>query len=191
MVGIIRTVVIMLQSPELKLGEEFDKLLYTDEDCSPIVIPFLFKKYRRDSQNSKIGCKACNEGRNGNIEGSLDCPYCLGAGYEWDQGISQGWFSKPEFSIERTLVASVADRQAESAFNKIYLYTDKTIVFEDTDVILVPKLDTNNKIQTPVVAEGIFLVFDDFNFRSNQSQAEYNRYRLSTTFDTCFKRLMK
>ena len=180
----------MLQTPELHIEKEFEDLVYDGADCTPIFIPFLYKKFRRDGLKSKLKCPACNEGKNGNKEGSLDCPYCLGAGYQWDQGIAEGWIGKPEFSIERTLVASISDRQAESAFYKIYLYTKKDVILADTDIILIPQLE-GTKIKVPIESQGIYSVFDDFNFRANQSQAEYNRYRLSTTFDNSFKHLIK
>lgn len=180
----------MLQNSDLKIRDEFDKLLFTEELCSPIFVPFLYKRYRRDEHNNKIKCLACNAGKNGNKEGSLDCPYCLGAGYSFDQGITEGWFGKPEYSIERTLVASISDRMAESAFFKIYLYTKKDVIFKDTDIILIPSLE-GNKIKFPIRSEGILSVYDNFSFRSDQTQSEYNRYRLSTSFDTSFKRLIE
>lgn len=181
----------MLQNPELRIQTEFDKLLASDDDCSPIEVPFLYRRNKRDRYLTSIPCKACNPSSNGINEGSLDCPYCLGSGTEWEQGIAKGWFSNNLFTIERTLIASIPDRMADSAFFKIYLYTKTDIKLKDTDIVLIPVLDENGKILLPLQSEGIFSVYEDFNFRANQTQAEYYRYKLSTAFDSTFRGLLK
>ena len=56
----------MLQNPELKIDLEFEKLLFTDDDCTPIAIPFFYKqiartraKINRDAQqHDKLGGQA-------------------------------------------------------------------------------------------------------------------------------------
>ena len=36
----------MFQNPELKLDKEFEDLLFTDKDCTPLNVPFIYKKIR-------------------------------------------------------------------------------------------------------------------------------------------------
>ena len=182
---------IMLQNPELKIEKEFRDLLSHDEDCTPIEVPFLYRQNKRDRYNNPIYCKACNEARSGIKEGSLDCPYCLGSGTEWEQKIGKGWFSKFAFTTERTLTTSIPDKMSDSSFFKLYLYTNKELVLKDTDSVLIPTLTATGNILLPLRVEGIYSVFEDFNFRANQLQSEYNRYRLSTTFEATYGGLLK
>ena len=49
----------MFQSPELKIDKEFEDLLYTDKDCTPLNVPFFYKKITRevagqDKQNPRV-----------------------------------------------------------------------------------------------------------------------------------------
>lgn len=176
----------MLQNPELIIEREFRNLLSEDVDCTGIAIPFLYRQNKRDHYNNPIYCKACNEARSGIKEGSLDCPYCLGSGTEWEQKIGKGWFGKNSFSTERTLTSSIPDKMSDSAFFKLYLYTNKELVLKDTDIVLIPSLNERNKIKLPLVLEGCYSVYEDFNFRSYQTQSEYNRYKLSTTIESTF-----
>lgn len=180
----------MLQNPELKIEEEFRNLLSKEDDCTPIQVPFLYRKNNRDNYNNPIYCKACNDPRSGIKEGSLDCPYCLGSGTEWTQSIGQGWFGKNAFSTERTLTTSIPDKMGDSAFFKVFLYTNRELVLRDTDVVLIPTLTDKGKIKIPLEVEGIFSVYEDFNFRSNSMQSEYNRYKLSTTVESTFRGLL-
>ena len=181
----------MLQNPELKIEKEFEALLSTDSDCTPIEVPFLYRQNKRDRYNNPIYCKACNEARSGIKEGSIDCPYCLGTGTEWEQKIGKGWFAKNAFSTERTLTTSIPDKMSDSAFFKIYLYTKKDVLLKDTDSVLIPTLTSEGAIKLPLEVEGIFSVYEDFNFRSNQMQSEYYRYKLSTNFEATFGELLK
>lgn len=181
----------MLQHPELIVEQEFNNLLTTDEDCSPIEVPFLYRRNKRRRDSRPVPCKACNGDVNGIKEGSLDCPYCLGSGTEWEQGIAKGWFAHNGFTTERTLLASISDRMADSAFFKIYLYTKADIYLKDADAVLIPALDADGKIKLPLESNGIFSVFESFNYRSTQTPVEYYRYRLSTSFDSTFRGLLQ
>lgn len=180
----------MLQNPELRIEREFDNLLQTEEDCTPIEVPFLYRKNKRTRYNTAVNCKACTETVSGIKEGSIDCPYCLGTGTEWEQCIGKGWFAKNAFSTERSLITSIPDKMSDSAFFKLYLYTKKDVVLRDADVVLIPTLDLNGRIKMPLEIEGLFIVYEDFNFRSNQSQTEYYRYKLATTVESSFKGLI-
>lgn len=180
----------MLQRPELEINKEFDDLLQTEEDCTPIEVPFLYRKNKRDRYNLAIQCPACNGTLSGIKEGSLDCPYCLGTGTEWEQHIGKGWFAKNSFSTERTLTTSIPDKMSDSAFFKIYLYTKRDIVLRDTDTVLIPTLTETGSILLPLEIEGVFSVYEDFNFRANQTQSEYYRYKLSTTTEDTFGDLL-
>lgn len=179
----------MFRIPELILDKEFEDLVLNDVDCKRIEIPFLYKKYRRDRYNDRIPCEACNDSLNSAVEGSLDCPYCLGAGYSFDQGIGTGWFSHPLFFTTNGL--DIRNLAGDTAQNKVNLYTDKKLVFHDRDVILIPTLDDDGNIVKPLISLGIYSIYEDWLYRSHAVLTEYNRYKLSTTKDKSFERLMR
>lgn len=81
----------MFQSPELIIHKELSDLLFTDTDCSPIWLPYIHRRFLRDTNFSRVRCMGCNSGNSGAKEGLIDCPYCKGEGYLWEDVIIKGW----------------------------------------------------------------------------------------------------
>ena len=72
----------MFQNPELKIDKEFEDLLLTDADCTPLFVPFFYKKITKIN-GIKQQCPSCNSKASGNVEGSIDCPSCEGLGFQF------------------------------------------------------------------------------------------------------------
>lgn len=181
----------MLQNPELKVDLEFEKLLFTDDDCTPLAIPFFYKHITRTRNGQKIPCKACNQSPSGNVEGSVDCPYCEGIGYEWKEGIGEGWFFSQSYMTDRSIVSSVPLQAATANFNKIYLAFKKDIRLKESDIILKPELREDTRVVVPIVNDGMYKVYESLNLSSNQTQSEYNIVTLTSTFGNYFRNLLK
>lgn len=181
----------MFQNPELKIDNEFEKLLFTNEDCTPLFVPIFYKKLTRDRQGHRIPCPACNTNPSGNVEGSQDCAYCEGVGYKWSEGISEGWFYKQSYMTDRSIVASVPLEIASASFDKIYLAFKKELRLKEGDIVLRPEVGFNKKIVTPIVNNGMYKVYDSLNLSSNQTFSEYNIVSLTTTFGDYFRGLLK
>lgn len=182
----------MLQNPELKVDLEFDKLLFSDDDCTPLAIPFFYKHVVRNRDGSKRPCQACNQNPSGNVEGSVDCPYCESVGYEWVDGISEGWFFSQSYMTDRSIVSSVPLQAATANFNKIYLAFKKDLKLKESDVILKPELTLmDGRMVIPIKNDGMFKVYESLNLSSNQTQSEYNIVSLTSTFGNYFRGILK
>lgn len=181
----------MFQNPELKIDKEFEELLFTDKDCTPISIPFFYKKIKRTYQGSKVPCLSCNSSSNGNIEGSLDCPYCEGVGFQWKEGIYKGWFYKQSYMTDRSISSSVPLEMSLANFNKLFLVFDKGLELNQDDIILKPKLDLKGKIEFPIISDGMFKVFESEHNSSNQTFSEFNSATLSSSFGKYFRNIIK
>lgn len=181
----------MFQNPELKLDKEFEDLLHTDVDCTPLAIPFIYKKIKRTYQGSKVPCKSCNPAGDGNVEGSLDCPYCEGLGYQWTEGIYKGWFYKQTYMTDRSISSSVPLEMGIANFNKLFLVFDKGLELKQDDIILQPKISKKGGIEYPIISQGIFKVFESEHNAANQRYAEFNSVTLSSTFGKYFRGIIK
>lgn len=181
----------MFQNPELKLDKEFEDLLHTDTDCTPLSIPFFYKKIKRTYDGNKIPCSSCNGAANGNIEGSLDCPYCEALGYQWTEGIYKGWFYKQSYMTDRSISASVPLDMAIANFNKVFLVYDKGLELKQDDIVFKPKLNSEGIIEYPIISDGMFKVFESEHNASNQKFSEFNSATLSSTFGKYFRGILK
>lgn len=180
----------MLQNPELKIDLEIEKLLYTDDDCTPLFIPFFYKQIERTRSGAKVSCPSCNNTPSGNVEGSPDCPYCEGVGYKWIEGIGKGWFYRQAYMTDRSIVSSVPLAAAGATFNKNYLVFGKELVLKEGDIIMKPLLQETNKINIPVHNDGMYKIYESLNLSSNQSQSEFNTVSLTSTYGRFFRGLL-
>ena len=180
----------MYQSPELIIDKELEDLLFTDKDCSPLQVPFIYKKMRRDSRGNTISCKACNKNKDLFKEGSLDCPYCEGLGYEWDEGTALGWFYKNSMLSDRNLMSSAPSEVGLSIFNKQYLVTDKDVLLKQNDHILRLVLDDDNTPKLPLQLDGMYQVVESENNRSNTLFSQFNTYTLDTENKSLFRGIL-
>ena len=180
----------MFQNPELKLGDEFEDLLFTDKDCTPLNVPFFVKKIKRDYNGNKIQCPSCNKGVSGIVEGSHDCPYCEALGFQWTEHIHRGWFYKQSYMTDRSISASVPLTMAQAEFFKYFLAYDKSFVINTDDIILIPELDLKGNPLIPIKRKGLYKVTDNDANSSNQTLAEFNIATLTTTNGNVFRGLL-
>lgn len=180
----------MLQNPELKLDVEFEKLLFTDDDCTPLFRPFIYKAIETDRAGNKIPCPSCNQTPSGNVEGSIDCPYCESVGYKWKEGVADGWFYNQAYMTDRSIVSSVPLQTASATFNKIFLAFRKDLKLREGDIILKPELRSDKNLVLPIVNDGMFKVYESLNMSSNQTQSEYNIVSLTSTYGRYFRKLL-
>lgn len=176
----------MFQNPELKIDKEFEDLLLTDTDCTPLFVPFFYKKIKR-VRGEKQPCIHCNNGVSGNIEGSIDCPYCEAIGYQWSEGIYNGWFYKKSFMTDRSITSSVPLEMAIANFNKLHLVFDKGLELEQDDIIFRPKIDLNKKMLIPIQKEGMYKISEEEHNSSNQTFSEFNTVVLTSSFGKYFR----
>lgn len=180
----------MFQNPELKLDKEFEDLLFTDKDCTPLNVPFFLKKIKRNSRGSKIQCPSCNLGVSGVIEGSHDCPYCEAIGFQWTESIKRGWFYKQSYMTDRSISASVPLAMAQAEFFKYFLAYDKSFQIETNDIILIPELDLKGNLIIPIKKKGLYKVTDSDANASNQTSSEFNIATLTTTNANVFRGIL-
>lgn len=163
----------MFQTPELIITDELNDLLYSDKDCTAIRIPFLHKKFRRDSELKKEFCPACNFGVSGTKEGQKGCPYCGGEGYLWDEVIQLGWFFRPNI---RTAISSLdyPSTVGRDLNKEIKLLTTPEIFIYEGDFIYNIKIDENKNIAVPLLRQEEYFCYFAERFASNQSNSEFN-----------------
>ena len=181
----------MFQNPELKINKEFEDLLHTDTDCTPLFMPFFYKKIVRDSNGNKIPCPACNAKVSGLTEGSIDCAYCQTVGYKWTEGIYKGWFYKQSFMTDRSIATAVPTKMALANFNKQFLVFDKHLELNQDDIILRPKVDDKGLIKIPVEKKDMYKISESETNSGNQTFSEFNTVTLVSTFGDYFRRLLK
>lgn len=180
----------MFQNPELKLDKEFEDLLFTEKDCTPLSIPFIYKKIKRDYKGTKVQCPSCNSGVSGVIEGSHDCPYCEAIGFQWTEHIQRGWFFKQSYMTDRSISASVPLAMGQAEFYKYFLAYDKSFRLDSDDIILIPELDERGNMLIPIKKKGVFKVTENDMNSSNQTNSEFNIVTLATTHGNVFRGLL-
>lgn len=152
----------MFQSPELDLQKEMYDLLFTDKDCTPIKIPIIHKKVRRDVRDYIIKCKCTLE--NGLSEGTLTCPYCHGDGYISDEKLIEGYFM---------ISAGRASKTGENNNIKM-LFTDSTIDIKREDRIYIIRIREDGKIDVPIKVKERYFVYRNTLMRGSDKKADYN-----------------
>lgn len=178
------------QRPELLVHDEYDDLLHTDKDITPLAIPFFYKRKKRDVHGFAIPCHACNKELSGNIEGSFDCPYCEGFGYEFEEGIEEGWFYSENQNVSNMLANSVPKQAAMTYQYTMNLTTSSNVLFQEGDVILRPELMTEGEMKIPIVVDGMYRIHSRVLYASNQSNSEFNVYGLTTIQRKYFRKII-
>lgn len=164
---------IMFQQPELKIEDELRDLLYTTTDCTPLSMPYMLRQFRRNYYEERLNCPACNPSASGNIEGDPSCPYCRGQGWLWDDRIITGWlygFEPRRSSNNLTSPSSVGE-----VLEKHYkIVTMPEVFIFPGDVVYDLKIDSNKRINIPVVIQDRYLCIYSDRMSSNQSNSEFN-----------------
>ena len=180
----------MYQTPELDIAKEFEDLLLTDTDCSPLKTLFIFKKMKRDARGNAKACNSCNSAGTKWVEGSSDCPYCEGLGYQWDEGKAYGWFYKKSVLSDRNLMSSTPAVVGTTIFNKQYLVVPKEIVLRQGDYILKLLLDNDNKPLIPIQLDDMYQVSESELNRSTSISSQFNTVTLQTDKRPLFRKIL-
>lgn len=160
----------MFQSPELDLQKEIYDLLFTDKDCSPIKIPYVHKKIKRDTQGNIIKCKCTYY--NGFEEGSLTCPYCFGDGYLSNEVLINGFTYKGSLLREKFNL-KMASQAGTNDSETLILVTDSSININNLDRIY-SIATTNNKIDVPLNVIHKHTVYYTTKLRASTNSVDYN-----------------
>lgn len=165
----------MFQTPELLIHEELSDLLFTDTDCTPIKLPYVHRKFRRDMNLNRVRCPGCNFGNSGAKEGLIDCPYCKGEGYLWDDVLIDGWmFDGYSGSSQSLRYPTEAGYTIEGNKKLVtmpeYFVREKDYVF---DIILDGK-----KLKMPLQYDRKFVCTYSEKYTSDGTDSQYNLCRL-------------
>lgn len=136
-------------------------------------MPFIHRKFRRDSMENTIHCPACNPTASGTVEGDLGCPYCKGLGWLWDDKIITGWiYGFNDRKARESLQSPESVGRDKDADFKLVTINDYMIF--PGDLIFDIKLDENKRIRMPlIIQEKFHCVYSD-RFTSSGINSEYN-----------------
>lgn len=168
----------MYQTPELIIADEIYDLIFTDKDCTPLFVPFIHRKMRRNSEGEKILCKSCNIEISGVKEGKPDCPYCAGIGYMWDESIQQGFFYNQTFLKGKRNTGSPSP-VGKSEVSLGALVTNRDLFLDIEDAVYSLMLDRNKYIKMPMQRLYRYNVYFANRLTSNQTDSEFNVAGLS------------
>ena len=159
--------------PELKIEEELRDLLFTTTDCSPLFMPMIHRKFRRDYYDNRINCPACNSTASGELEGQIGCPYCSGLGWLWDDVIIEGWLYnfQPRKAANSLTYPSPVGQDLDRDHQ---IVTKPECYIHPGDLIFDVKIDENKRIQIPLVIQEKYLCTYSDRMTSNGSNSEYN-----------------
>jgi len=175
------------QTPELIVRDEFNDLLYTDADITPLFVPFFYKRFIRTDGGEKIPCPSCNTTPSGIVEGSLDCPYCESTGYRYEEGISDGWFYSESTSTARIVIDSIPNEAAQTFFFTMNLAFHADLKLKEGDIILRPELNRDKTMKIPIRNNGMYRIISSVEYASDQTDSEYNIVGLSSIYNKYFK----
>lgn len=163
----------MLQTPELNLTQEVYDLLFTEEDCSPIFSPYIWRKFRRDNNNRKMRCKACNSDDNPYVEGQQTCSYCHSLGFSFDEKLISGYLYKQGVTRDfgnLWMKTSIGTTDV----SRYILFTDSSITIGLEDRILIPNLDEDARIAIPLTINEICKCSYSRYFKASQNRSDFN-----------------
>ena len=163
----------MFQNPELIIADEIYSLLFTEEDCSPISSPFIWRKFRRTENNRKLNCSACNPVGSNYVEGQHECPYCNGLGYIYDDTIILGYLYKQSV-IKDFGNLWMKEQIGTTDVSRYTLFTDKSVSIGLEDRILFPDLTENGQIAIPIkIVESCKCSYSRY-FKASQQRSDFN-----------------
>lgn len=179
------------QNPELIIRDEFNDLLYTDADITPLFVPFFYKRFLRTPSGREIPCPACNTVPSGTVEGSLDCPYCEGTGYRYEEGIGTGWFYQEKLSVSRALAGSLPHDNSQLYMFEMNLAYHADLKLKEGDIILRPELNRDKTMKIPISNNGMYRIASSIEHASDQTDSEYNTAHLSTISKKYFRGIIE
>lgn len=159
--------------PDLNLAEEVYDLLLTDKDCDPIYSPFVWRKFRRTSNNRKARCSACNPENSVYVEGQHECPYCDGLGYIFDDTLIVGYLYKQGITRDFGNLW-MNSKVGTTDVSRYLLFTDKSLSIGLEDRILIPDLDDDGRIAVPLRINEVCKCTYSRYFKASQNKADFN-----------------
>lgn len=163
----------MFQTPELDIATELSDLLFTDVDCSPIQTPYIWKKFRRDSNNNRENCLSCNPKGSLIIEGQHSCPYCYGVGYIYDEVLFSGYMYQKDTSRDFTNLHQFKT-SGKSDTTRFILVTDKNTTINLEDGVKVVRLNSDGKIHIPITITNTYKCLYTRYFKASNKNADFN-----------------
>jgi hypothetical protein len=163
----------MFQTPELNLEEEVYDLLFTDKDCSPISSPYIWRKFKRASDNRKINCLSCNKPDSLYVEGQKGCPYCSGYGYVYNDVIIKGYLYKQGITRDFGNLW-MKTKTGTTDVSRYIFFTDSSVVLGLEDRILIPTLNEEGLISIPLhINETCKCTYSRY-FKASKNRADFN-----------------
>lgn len=137
---------------EIDLREEFDNILFGEDDGVRHSQFVLIRKMRHDDNGDKIYC-TCMENKT-TREPDPDCSYCLGEGFLWDEywKLSFWMYGSADTGLVRKDIYQAAG--IVNADYKIFFLRYDTEIYEGDKIIEV-KLDVEGEPVLPYVREAI------------------------------------
>ena len=163
----------MFQNPELDLAQEVYDLLFTDTDCSPIESPFIWRKFRRTSDNGKVNCIACNKKGSLYVEGQSSCPYCIGLGYTFDDTIISGYLYKQGNTRDFGNLW-MKSQAGTTDVSRYLLFTDRSVLIGLEDRVHIPDMDDDGRIAVPIKFNEVCKCTYSRYFKASQNKSDFN-----------------
>jgi hypothetical protein len=154
---------------EIDLREEFDQLIYGDENELRHGHLVVVRHLRRDASGAPIDCSCRTEIAR---ESEVDCAYCQGEGYLWDEQ----WYMA--YSQYTGADGGLANRgkwmppgEIRVDFKIFYFRYDTQIRYGDK--IVEMKLDDEGAVVVPYIRESIYKPQTINRYRSDNGRVEY------------------
>ncbi len=154
---------------EIDLRAEFDEIVFGGPTSIPHGKKVLLRKARLNSSSIPVAC-VCKDSLTS--EADLECPYCLGEGYYWDEELATCY--SVYVGADGGLAARIKQLfpgQLRVDSKVFYFRYDTEISYRDKIVEL--ELDTEGGIVVPYARETIYKPQTINKYRSDYGRIEY------------------
>lgn len=156
-------------SKELDLRSEFDVFVLGAGGEIPHKKTVLIRRFRLDDNNQKISCTCLDQTT---FEPALECNFCLGEGYFWDEEWADCYShylgaDSGQAHRKRNLSPGII----RVDYKIFYFRYDKALRY--TDKIIELKLDTEGSPVVPYIREAIYSSQTIVENRSDNGKLEY------------------
>ncbi len=154
---------------ELNLRSEFETLVFGGSGEIPHKKRIVLRRFRLDSDNKKLSCSCLDSVTR---EPALECQYCLGEGYFWDEEFADCYSTfLGADSGQGNRKRNLAPGLLRVDYKIFYLKYDKD--FKYTDKIIELKLDTEGQPVVPYIRQAIYNPQTIVENRSDYGKLEY------------------
>jgi len=154
---------------ELDLRNEFDQLLYGDDRNIRHGHLVVIRNLRRQPNGEPERCVCREKFHN---EPDIDCPYCLGEGYYWDEKwqLVYSMYTGPDSGLTKKGVF-MPPGEVRVEYKVFFLRYDVPITYGDKIIEMV--LDTEGRPVEPYVRESIYKPQTINKYRLDDGRIEY------------------